>query len=193
MRNATQTANDNNQFKIKDNHLFFFWSNFGQSITGHKKYSVIRQSKHVFIDLASISDEALGVFTLKQCWDSWMSAMNNTETPGTATVKYKHTVNRSNIKYQGQVSDGLKVFSEIAKLIKEQCGQQYRQLIAENYKKHVDNKINRKYGIITPTPRESTDSYIVYNDLPSDEDQQASMEQHQSSNANHNIAESDSN
>ena len=133
------------------------------------------------------------MFSLKQCWDSWMSAMNNTEIPDAATVKYKHTTNRSNIKYQGWYADGLKEFSEIAKLIKSQRSQQYRQQIEENYKKHVEHKINSKYGIITPTPSKSTDSYIAYNDLSSDEDQQASTEQNQSSNANPIIGESDGN
>ena len=99
-----------------------------------------------------------------------MSAVNNTETPGTATVKYKHIASRSNIKYQDWDANGLKEFSEIATLIKLQHSQQYRQLIEENYKKHVQNKHNRKYCIITPTPSESTDLYIAYNDLSSDED-----------------------
>ena len=45
------------------------------------------------------------------------------------------------------------------------------------------------YGIITPTPSESTYSYIAYNDLPSDEDKQASTEQNQSTNTNLNIGE----
>ena len=87
---TSSTANDDNGFKIKEKYLFFFWSNFGQSITGYKKYRKIKQCMHVFSDVASISDEAFGNFTLKQCWDSWMSDMNNTETPGTATIKYKH-------------------------------------------------------------------------------------------------------
>ena len=86
--------NDDNGFKI------FFWSNFGQSITGYKKYSEVKQDTHVFSDVASISDEAFGILTLKRCWYSWMSAMNNTETPGTTTIKYKHTANTSNIKHQ---------------------------------------------------------------------------------------------
>ena len=89
-----------------------------------------------------------------------MSAMNNTETPGTATVKSKHTANRSNIKYCGWDANELKEFSEIAKLIKSQRSQQYRQLIKEHYKNNVENKDNRKYGIITPTPSKSTDSSI---------------------------------
>ena len=190
---TTSTANDDNEFKIKENHLFFFWSNFGQSIVGHKKYSIIRQSRDVFSDVASVSDEAFGIFTLKRCWDSWMSAMNNTETPGTATVKYKHTEHRSNIKYRGWDADGLKEFSVIATLIKSQRSQQYRQQIEENYKNHVETKLNRKYGIITPTPSKNTDSYVAYNDLPSDEDEPVSTEQNQSIIANHNIAESDSN
>ena len=49
------------------------------------------------------------------------------------------------------------------------------------------------YGIITDTPSESTDLYIAYNDLPSDEDVPVSTEQNQSTNANLNIAESDNN
>ena len=63
---TTSTANnDNNGFKIKEKYLFFFWFNFGQSITGYKKYSEIKQGMHVFSDLASTSDEAFGIFTLK--------------------------------------------------------------------------------------------------------------------------------
>ena len=34
---TTSTANYDNQFKIKEKHLYFFWSNFGQSITGYKR------------------------------------------------------------------------------------------------------------------------------------------------------------
>ena len=82
---------------------------------------------HVFSDVASVSDEAFGIFTLKRCWDSWMSAINNTETPGIATVKYKYTASRSNTKYQGWYADGLREFTAIAKLIKFQRNQRYRQ------------------------------------------------------------------
>ena len=57
--------------------------------------------------------------------------MNNAETPGTVTIKYKHTANRSNIKYRGWGADGLKEFSEIAKLLKDQRSEQYRQQIKE--------------------------------------------------------------
>ena len=46
-------------------------------------------------------------------------------------------------------------------------------MIEENYKKYIENKLNRKYGIIAPTPSKSVDSYIAYIDLPSHEDQQA--------------------
>ena len=49
------------------------------------------------------------------------------------------------------------------------------------------------YGIITDTASENTVSYIAYNDLSSDEDEQASTEQNQSTNANHNIGELDNN
>ena len=67
---TTSTANnDDNRLKIKEKHLFFFQSNFGQSITGYKKYSAIKQGMHVFSDVASVSDEAFGIFTLQQCWD----------------------------------------------------------------------------------------------------------------------------
>ena len=189
---TSSSANKNNdEFKIKEQHLFFFWSNFGQSITGHKKYSVIKQALHVFSDVASVSDEAFGIFTLKRCWDSWMSAMNNIETPGIATVKYKHTANRSNIKYQGWDADGLKEFSQIASLIKLQRNQQYRHEIEQNYKTNVQNKLNCKYNIITGPPGDKPASYIAYNDLISDEDEPVSTVQNQSTDANHDIVESD--
>ena len=85
---TTLTANNNdNGLKIKEKYLFFFWSNFVQSISGYKKYCKIKQGMHIFSDVASVSDEAFGIFTLKRCWDSWMLAMNNTEIPGPATVK----------------------------------------------------------------------------------------------------------
>ena len=93
-----------------------------------------------------------------------MSTMNNTETPGTATIKYKHTANTSNIKYQGWDVDGLKQFSNIASLIKIQCSEQYRRRTEQNYKNRVHNKLNCMYGIITVTPYENTKSYIAYND-----------------------------
>ena len=49
-----------------------------------------------------------------------MTAMNDTEIPGTVSVKYKHTTNRSYIKCQGLDANGPKEFSNIAKLIKLQ-------------------------------------------------------------------------
>ena len=63
----------------------------------------------------------------------------------------------------------------------------------ENYKNHAQNNLNRIYGIITSTPSERTDSYIAYNDLPSDEDAPVWTEQNQSTDANLNINESDNN
>ena len=92
------TANNYDyRFKIKEKHLIFFWSIFGQSITGYKKYSEMKQGMHVFSDVASVSYEAFDIFTLKQCWDSWMSVMNNTETPGIVTMKYKHIASQPNM------------------------------------------------------------------------------------------------
>ena len=190
---TSSTTNDDNEFKIKVKYLFFFWSNFRQSITGHKKCSVNRQSMYIFLNVASISNEAFGIFTLKQCWESWMSVMNNTETPDIATVKYKHTAYRSNIKYQGWDSDGFEKFSDIAKLIKSQRSEQYSQQLEENYKNHIQNKPHCMYGIITAKPSECTDLDIAYNDLQSDEDTPVPTEQNQSTNANHKIGESDSN
>ena len=49
------------------------------------------------------------------------------------------------------------------------------------------------YGIITVTPSESTDSYIAYIDLSSNEDAPVSTVQNQLTNSNHNIAELNNN
>ena len=120
-----------------------------------------------------------------------MSAMNNTETPGIATIKYKHTANRSNIKYQGWDAAGLREFSKIASLIKAQRNQLYRQEMEQNYKNHVKNKLNRKYNIITGPPVDKPASYIAYNDLLSDDDEPVSTEHYQELDNNHDIVESD--
>ena len=61
----------------------------------------------------------------------------------------------------------------------------------QNYKNHVQNKLNCMYGIITATPSENTESHIAYNDLSSDEDAPVSTVQNQASNANHNITKLD--
>ena len=47
------------------------------------------------------------------------------------------------------------------------------------------------YGIITDKPSESTDLYIAYNDLSSDEDKPVSTVQNQATNANHRIGKLD--
>ena len=50
---TTSTANnDDNGIKIKEKYLFFFWSNFGLSTTGYKKYSEIKQGMHLLSDIA---------------------------------------------------------------------------------------------------------------------------------------------
>ena len=140
----------------------FFRSNFGQLITGYKTYGEIKQGMHLFSDKASVSDESFGIFTLKRCRDSLMSAMKNTETSGTATVQYKHTANRSIIKYLCWDADELKEISKIASLIKVQHIEQHRRQMKKKFKNHVENKLNRMYDIVTDTPYENTKSYIAY-------------------------------
>ena len=54
-----------------------------------------------FSDVSLVSGESFGIFTYKRWWDSQISAMNNTETPGIATIKDKRTIDTLIIKYQG--------------------------------------------------------------------------------------------
>ena len=58
----------------------------------------------------------------------------------------------------------------------------------QNYKNHVQNKLNCMYGNITNIPSENTESYIAYNNLSSDQDQPVSTVPNQSINVNHYIA-----
>ena len=84
--------------------------------------------------------------------------MNNTETLGIATVKYKHTANISNITYQGWDETILTNSS----LIKLQRSKQYRQQMEQNYQIAIQNKLNCMYGIITDIPYKDTESYNAY-------------------------------
>ena len=104
--------------KSKKNIYFLFFKFWTKQIE-------IKQGMRIFSGVASVSDEAFVISTLQQCWDSWMSAMYTTKISGIATVKYKHTANKSNIKYQGLDADGLKQFSQITSLIKMQHSEQY--------------------------------------------------------------------
>ena len=122
----------------------------------------MKQGMYVFSDVASVSDEAFGIVILQRCRDSYMSVMNNIETPGIVPVKCNHNANRSNIKYQGQDLDELQEFLKITSLIKMKRSEQHRRQIELNYKNQVQNKLNRMYDIITDTPCENTELYISY-------------------------------
>ena len=71
----------------------------------------MKQGLNLFSDVASVSKEAFDVFTLKHCWESWILVMTNLALPSTATIKYNHTVRKSNIKNQDSDSEGLEQFS----------------------------------------------------------------------------------
>ena len=49
----------------------------------------------------------------------------------------------------------------------------------QNYKNHIQNKLNCMYRIITDTPYENTELYIAYNDLSSNKDQPVSTVKNQ--------------
>ena len=108
---ATSTAKTIMIMNSKSKKLIYF--SFGQiSEASLATRNTVRSSK--------VCTYFQNIFPLQRCWDSWMLAMNNTERSGIATVQYKHSANRSDIKHQGCDGAGLKEFSNIVSLIKSQ-------------------------------------------------------------------------
>ena len=66
-----------------------------------ENYTQNIMGKKLFSDIAIIFDEAFAHFILERCWDSWVTAMENTIKPGKATTRPKYSLAKSNKKFKG--------------------------------------------------------------------------------------------
>ena len=152
--------------KTRINNFFFILKWFGNCFVNHKEYSILVQANSLFSEVATISDEAFGYFTLERCWDSWQKFK---ETNGEEQIENDHSVRKSNTKFGGWKQSGPERYSEIAKLVKISRDTDLCKEIEKEYKKQIWEQ-NNLDSTSKPT-RKSDDpiNFVAYNDLDEDE------------------------
>ena len=83
-----------------------------------------KQYTLAFSEICTVSDEAFGRLTIERCQDTWSNKckdINNIDSTN-AQKKDKHqsvfTMNKTNKRFDGWSSQGMKRYDEIAKIIK---------------------------------------------------------------------------
>ena len=152
--------------EMNEKSFYIFLDYFGQAIVGHKFFNEDVKRDVIFSSTCTVSDEAYGRFTLERCWDSWLSTCNKKNNPNAFIVKPKHTVLKSNKKFGGWDQEGLKRYSDIAKLVSANRKTHKRKEMEENYKESKCNQYRKQNN--TPVQNASnlpTKPYVAYNDL----------------------------
>ena len=72
----------------------------------------------MFSDICTVSDEAFGRLTIERCWDSWLSECQNSNKELKTKKQSDYTLNKTNRRFGGWSSEGMKRYDEIAKLVK---------------------------------------------------------------------------
>ena len=171
--NTTHDDDDQDRGSNGKKIFFFILKWFGNCFVNHKEYNILVQANSLFSDVATISDEAFGYFTLERCWDSWKLFK---ETDGEEKIENEHSIRKSNTKFGGWKKSGAVRFSEIAHLVKISRDTDLRKKIEQDYKKYVweennQNKVSKPSKKSDVLPRD----FVAYNDLSEDdEDDQAS-------------------
>ena len=153
--------------------FFLLLDEFGQALSGHKRFNDNMKSKFTFSTVCTVSDEAFAIFTLERCWESWVSEMKRTIDPQEILVKPKHTKEKSNKKFGGWDQEGLKRFSTIAKIIGIERTLTRRKELEESYRQMYYDKLNSPVKDDQNTDKDYVtidNTYVAYNDLGSDED-----------------------
>ena len=166
--NTTDQDGEFNSKKEGKKLFFFILKSFGNCFVNHKEYSILVQANSLFSEVATVSDEAFGYFTLERCWDSWRKFK---VTNGEEQIENEHSVRKSNTKFGGWKQSGPKRYSEIAKLVKISRNTEFRKGIEEEYKKQIWEQNSSLDSTSKPTKKsDEAITFVAYNDLDEDEE-----------------------
>ena len=139
----------------------------------------------MFSDQCTVSDEAFGRFTIERCWDIWLKECkeelnkndfsdNNNDTKK-YKIKYQYAVKKTNKRFGGWTSDGMKRYDEIANLVKSD--RNMNKKVEIEYK---DFMFQKMYGdkeekqqtaapdvILSDVHEKLGETYVPYNDFGS--------------------------
>ena len=138
----------------------------------------------MFSDLCTVSDEAFGKFTIERCWDIWLKECeeelnkndfsDNSSDTNKEKIKYQYAVKKTNKRFGGWTSDGMKRYDEIASNVKSD--RNMNKNIEIEYKNYMYQKM---YGdkeekqkpvpdvILSDIQDKLGENYVPYNDFES--------------------------
>ena len=121
--------------------------------TGKKKFDKKKQCIQIFSDICTVSDEAFGRLTIERCWDTWLTECQNMNNINSTNMqkKVKHqsvfTMNKTNKRFGGWSSEGMKRYDEIAEVVKSD--REHNQQVEYQFK---DFMMTKMYGDQTNAP-----------------------------------------
>ena len=86
--------------------------------SGKKKFDKKQQCSVLFSDICTVSDEAFGRLTIERCWDTWTKECEQKQIQPNVKNLSIYTTNKTNKRFGGWSSAGMKRYDEIAKLVK---------------------------------------------------------------------------
>ena len=126
----------------------------------------------MFSDICTVSDEAFGRLTIERCWDSWLSECQNSNKEQKSKKQSNYTLNKTNQRFGGWSSEGMKRYDEIAKLVKSdrELNQQaelfFKDLMMEkNYGDKVNTPQITPVQVLSDIHQSLGDKYVPYNEF----------------------------
>ena len=165
--NTTDQDDEHDCGNEKKQNFFFILKWFGNCFVNHKEYSILVQANSLFSEVATISDEAFGYFTLERCWDSWQTFK---ETNGEEQIENDHSVRKSNTKFGGWKQSGPERYTEIARLVKISRDTDLRKEIEREYKNQIWEQNNKDSSSKRTRKSDDPITFVAYNDLDEDEE-----------------------
>ena len=138
----------------------------------------------MFSDLCTVSDEAFGKFTIERCWDIWLKECeeelnkndfsDNSSDTNKEKIKYQYAVKKTNKRFGGWTSDGMKRYDEIASVVKkdrnlnQKIENDYKDFMYEKMYGNKEEKQNAVPDVILSDIQDKLgEEYEPYNDFES--------------------------
>ena len=110
-----------------------------------KKIDKKKQCVQIFSDICMVLDEAFDRLTIDRYWDTWLNECQNMNNINSTNMqkRVKHqsefTMNKTNKRFGGWSSEGMKRYDEIAGLV--QSDREHNQQVEHQFKDHMMRKM----------------------------------------------------
>ena len=159
--------------------------------SGKKKFDKKKQCSVLFSDICTVSDEAFGRLTIERCWDTWTKECEQKQIQPNVKNLSTYTTNKTNKRFGGWSSVGMKRYDDIAKLVKSdrtfnhQVESKFKNLMFTNTYKNEMPHIAQPVQVLSDIHSSLGNEYVPYNEFMI-ESTQAFGTKHMISNTNTN-------